>query len=135
MENSEEILSIFLPEKTLDYFDCVNARIIENVIRVRLIEKEWIPEIPENHRGKNIRSKGFKDFLVDDFPVRGKKVQLLLKRRVWKIEGVKELLKRDIPVVFPNTKLQKEFAVFLKGGSRKISSKYCSDSKNVSSQT
>ena len=116
MENYKEMLSIFLPEGVLEFFDCKSVRVIDNVITVRLEEQEWFPEIPEKYRGKKIRSKGFRDFSVEDFPVRGKKVKLLVRRRVWKIEGVKELLKREIPVVFPNTKLQKEFAVFLKGG-------------------
>lgn len=122
MENYKEMLSIFLPEGILNYFDCKSIRTIDNVIIIRLQEKEGVPEIPEKQRGKKIISKGFRDFSVEDFPVRGKKVKLLVRRRVWKIEGVTELIKRDIPMTtFPNTKLQQEFAVFLKGGDRKSS--------------
>jgi hypothetical protein len=122
MEKYKEMLSIFLPEGVLEYFECTNIRTVENIITVRLEEKDCVPEIPEEHKGKKIVSKGFKDFLVEDFPVRGKKVRLLLRKRVWKIEGVRILLKRDTPIIFPNTKLQKEFACFLKGTDRKISS-------------
>jgi hypothetical protein len=131
MNNSKEILSVFLPEGVLDYFDCLNARVVDNVIMVRLQEKECVPEIPKEHYGKKIVSKGFRDISVEDFPVRGKKVNLLVRRRIWKIEGVKELLKRDLPITFPNTKLQKEFAVFLKGGDRKRTSGNFTSSENI----
>ncbi len=114
MQDYKEMLEFFLPKGLLDYFKIINVRRLENSIIVRLEENEDVPEIPKEHRGKKVISKGFKDFLVEDFPVRGNKVTLELRRRVWKIEGVTNLLKRDIPVTFPNTKLQKEFALFLK---------------------
>jgi len=131
MENHKEILSIFLPEGILDYFDCINARVVDNVITVRLEEKDWVPELPKEHRGKKVSSKGFKDFSVEDFPVRGKKVKLKVRRRIWKIEGVTDLLKRNIPITFPNTKLQKEFAIFLKGGGRERAGRDIENSKDI----
>ena len=131
MENYKEMLSIFLPEDIFDYFDIKSVRTIDSIITVRLEENAWTPEIPKEHRGKKIVSKGFKDFLVDDFPVRGKRVKLHLRRRVWKIEGVKELLKRDIPIVFPNTKLDKDFALFLKDADRARASRDLENSKNL----
>ena len=121
MEISQEMMSVFMPAGILEYFDFINSRVVDNVIMIRLQEKDWVPEVPKKQRGKKITSKGFRDFPVEDFPVRGKKVLLQIRRRVWKIEGVTDLLKRDIPITFPNTKLQKEFAVFLKGGDRKNS--------------
>lgn len=51
---------------------------------------------------------------MDDFPIRWKKVVIKIKRRIWKIEWVNELLKKEIPILFPWTKLEKEFADFLK---------------------
>lgn len=132
MEIYRELLETVLPEKLLDYFELKSVRKIDNVVTMRLIEKEWVPEIPKEYRGKKITSKGFKDFLVDDFPLRGKRVKLQLKRRVWKIEGVTKLLRRNIPITFPNTKLDKEFALFLKGGNRKGASRDFENSKDVS---
>ena len=76
-----------------------------------------VPKLPEQYKNRKIRQKGFKQITVNDFPVRGKKVQLLFRRRVWQIQGVKELYKKEIPkVIFPGTRLEKEFADFLKGG-------------------
>ncbi len=119
MNKYDELLKMFLPEGIFEYFEYEKAESGENGIKVTLMEHSWVPELPEEHKGKRVTSKGFKNFLVEDFPVRGKKVQLLLKRRVWKIEGVKELLKRKIPIVFPGTKLENNFGIFLKGGNRK----------------
>ena len=68
---------------------------------------------------------------MDDFPIRGKKVVIKLKRRVWKIEWVNELLKKDIPILFPWTKLEKEFADFLKDRDRKRAYRNFYDSKNL----
>ena len=81
-----------------------------------LVEKNTVPKLPEQYRNRKIRQKGFKQIIVNDFPVRGKKVQLLLRRRVWQINGVKELYKKEILTTYPGTKLEKDFAVFLKGG-------------------
>lgn len=116
MKKYKEFMQFFLPEKILEYFDIKDVQRVDNVIMITLEEVPWVPIIPEEHRGKKIVSKGFKDILVDDYPVRGKKVKLLIRRRVWKIESIPELLKRDIDIVFPGTRLEKEFASFLKAG-------------------
>jgi hypothetical protein len=41
---------------------------------------------------------------------------LLLKRRVWQVEGSDELYKKEILTTYPGTKLEKEFAIFFEGG-------------------
>jgi len=71
---------------------------------------------------------------VDDFPVRWRRVKLYLRRRVWQIQEtdlnhntkpVWPLIKNDIPIVFPNTRLNKEFADFLKDTDRARANWYC----------
>lgn len=109
------MIAMFLPDKILDYFDIINVRKTDERYTIRLQEKDCVPEIPEEHKWKKVISKGFKDFLVEDFPMRGRRVTLQLRRRVWKIEWVSQLLRRDIPITFPKTKLDNEYAVFLKG--------------------
>ena len=139
MDNFTELLEMVLPEWTLKYFNLVGADIAENdgkkLITVMLEEKNELPEIPIEHRWKKIQSKGFKNLLVDDFPIRWKKVVIKLKRRVWKIEWVGELLKKDIPILFPWTKLEKEFADFLKDRDRKRAYRNFYDSKNLQAQS
>lgn len=111
------ILSLFLPEGILEWFDVVDGRLTDEGVTLILQEKN-IPPLREEHKGKQVISKGFYDITVTDFPIRGKRASLTLRRRRWKVEGEKELLKRDIPLVAEGTTLQREFAAFLKGASR-----------------
>ncbi len=109
-----DLLSLFLPKGILEWFIVKNIEQHGETVRVTFEEKNLVPEIPEKHRGKKISSKGFKELLVDDFPIRGRKTELLFLRRSWEIEGVEERLKRNISLCAPGTKLEKEFADFLK---------------------
>jgi hypothetical protein len=116
MDNFKELAEVLLPEGILKHFYFVKVeKEIENekeIITIHLEEKEDLPEIPLEHKGKRISSKGFKKVSVEDFPVRGRKVRLKIKRRVWKIEGVEKWVKKDIAIKYPNTKLEKEFGFF-----------------------
>lgn len=112
MDNT--ILAYFLPNGVLDWFDVKKIERGDKKIRIELQEKNIVPEVPDEHQGKRIISKGFKKIVVDDFPIRGRKTELVFFRRVWQIEGVKEMLKRDIDLCVPGTNLEKEFADFLK---------------------
>ena len=86
MENFTQLLEIVLPEWTLKHFNLVKSGMEEyswkKLITVILEEKNILPDIPIEHRWKRIKSKGFKNLLVDDFPIRGKKVVIKVKRRV-----------------------------------------------------
>ena len=110
----QEFLEPFLPDDILKWFDVKTIEKGKNKIILTLQEKNIVPEIPEKHRGKNVISKGLKKIIVDDFPIRGRKTELVFLRRVWQIEGVPEPLKRDIDICAKGTKLEKEFADFLK---------------------
>lgn len=107
-------MEVFLPKGILEWFDIKEIDNNEKRIRITFEEKNVVPELSEKHRGKNIVSKGFKRILIDDFPIRGKKAELIFLRRLWQIEGEKELLKRDIELVVPGTTLSPDFASFLK---------------------
>ncbi len=108
-----EVLSFFLPEGTLEWFNVVSGTKTPGSMQVVLEEKN-IPPVTEAVTGGTVASKGFKDITVDDFPVRGRKTSLLFRRRYWKVEGQEKLLKRDIRLVWEGTQLEKEFALFLK---------------------
>jgi hypothetical protein len=123
MEKIKELAELLLPEGILEYFEYAGyeRKSKEETkpygeITIILVEKNTVPKLPEEYQDRKIRQKGFKEIRVDDFPVRGKKVKLLLKRRVWQVEGSDELYKREILTTYPGTKLEKEFAAFLKGG-------------------
>jgi hypothetical protein len=92
MDKIKELIEIFLPEGIMEYFDYMGyeRKSREEVkpygeFTIILEEKNVVPKIPEEYRDRKIRQKGFKEIRVDDFPVRGRKVKLLLKRRVWQV--------------------------------------------------
>lgn len=108
-----DLLEVFLPEGILEWFEVKKIQ-KGKVIQITFEEKNIVPKIPEEHRGKKIISKGFKSITVDDFPIRGRKAELTFLRRAWQIEGTSVLLKRDFKICAPGTKLEKEFGDFLK---------------------
>ena len=108
------LLTLFLPDGTLKWFDIRDVEKSPEKIRIILEEKNIVPAIPAKYRNRKIVSKGFKELLVDDFPIRGRKVELLFLRRSWEVEGTGKRLKRDIKLCAEGTGLEKEFAAFLK---------------------
>lgn len=122
MDKIKELAELFLPEGILEHFEYAGyeRKSKEEIkpygeITIILEEKNVVPQLPEEYRAKKVRQKGFKEIRVDDFPIRGKKVKLLLKRRIWQIEGVEKLYKQEIMATYPGTKLEKEFAIFFEG--------------------
>lgn len=114
METLEhQALELFLPKGVLEWFDIIGSQTDENNIHIILEEKN-IPPLPEEGKNSVAIPKGFTDITITDFPLRGKRTLLTFKRRYWKIEGEEKYLKRDIPLAFPGTQLEKEFANFLK---------------------
>jgi len=113
MNFEKSILELILPEGIFEWFDIAGGDKDEKDLKITLIEKN-IPPVPEELEDKEIRSKGFKDITITDFPIRGRRTLLTFRRRYWQIEGQKELLKRNIRLSFPGTQLEKEFADFLK---------------------
>ena len=103
-------LALLLPDKALDHFDITEANSVDGEMRITLTEKTT----PPSHEGAVPQFHSYRDIQVFDFPIRGKPSVLTFRRRYWKVEGKKELLANDIPIVFPGTKLEKAFASFLK---------------------
>lgn len=112
---NNELLWAMLPEGLESYFEIENFRKTETKFQIILVEKNEVPSpLPKIYHGKKITNTVLKTIIVDDFPIRGRKGELIIKRRYWEFEGVPKLLKRHIPLHAKGTKLQKEFADFLK---------------------
>jgi len=112
-EPSASALEVFLPERTLDYFVLTLWSKDDQEVHITLEEKDD-PPVAGGDQNKKILSKGFHDITITDFPIRGRRTLLTFRRRYWQIEGQNKLLKRDIPLTFPGTQLETEFAHFLK---------------------
>ena len=121
------VFALFLPVGTLEWFDVVEGTHTDDGITL-VLEERNVPPLGPEHEGKCVSSKGFYDITITDFPIRGKRASLVFRRRRWSVEGMHELLKRDIQLCAPGTQLETEFAAFLKGAStdvRELFDEYC----------
>ena len=114
MEKEQELLWDMLPDGLIEYFDIELHEKTEKYFRITLIEKNIVPNLSKEYQGKPIINTVIKPITIDYFPIKGRKGELVLKRRSWKFEGIDKWLKREINICVPGTKLEKEFAVFLK---------------------
>jgi len=110
MEIQQKVLELIFPKGVFEWFDLVGGTVDGEDIKITLEEKDN-PPIKENQK---VIARKFHDITITDFPLRGHRTLLTFRRSYWKIEGQKEYLKRDIPLAFPGTQLEQEFAAFLK---------------------
>ena len=103
---------LLLPEGTLDYFDLVDVKESVNEVVIYLEEKNIVPE---KYTDQDIESKGFyAPVIVQDFPLRGKKVFLNIRRRRWLLKKHNEYISHNWRMVAEGTRMTQGFASFLK---------------------
>jgi hypothetical protein len=103
---------LLLPEGTLDYFDLVDVKESVNEVVFYLEEKNIVPE---KYTDQDAESKGFYDpVIVQDFPLRGKKVFLNIRRRRRLLKKHNEYISRNWRMVAEGTRMTQDFASFLK---------------------
>jgi hypothetical protein len=120
MENQSEesltLANLVLPNGILEFFTINNIIQTPEVLSIYLNEKNIIPQEYVNDK---LSSKGFYDEIkVQDFPIRGKEVYLLIKRRRWLNESTGNIVMRNWDIVAKGTRMTKDFAAFLKVISR-----------------
>ncbi|WP_245797157.1 ISAon1 family transposase N-terminal region protein [Bacteroides luti] len=107
-----EVLSLFLPDGILEYFDIVSEITQETCFILCLEEKNIVPDEIST---LNLHSHGFHpEVEVQDFPIRGKAVYLRIKRRRWKDIDTGKVYSRDWRIVAHGTRITAEFGSFLK---------------------
>ena len=107
-----EVLSLFLPDGILEYFDIVSEITQETCFILCLEEKNIVPDEIST---LNLHSHGFHpEVEVQDFPIRGKAVFLRIKRRRWKDIDTGKVYSRDWRIVAHGTRITAEFGSFLK---------------------
>ena len=113
MSNSyETLISLLLPDGILDYFDVVNTVSDKDGLSIYLDEKNTPPE---GYKAEDLESKGFfSEIRVQDFPIRGKKAFLCIRRRRWEVRSSKEIVSRDWKLVQTGTRMTREFCGFFK---------------------
>lgn len=103
---------LLLPEGTLDYFNISDVKESSTEIVIYLEEKN---EVPQEYSKIKVESKGFYDpIVVHDFPIRGKKVFLNIRRRRWFLKDENRYVSRNWKLVAQGSRMTQEFASFLK---------------------
>jgi hypothetical protein len=112
METGFDIAQFILPQGILDYFIIKDIKQYPKELQIYLEEKN----LPlQEYKDNKLTSKGFFDEIkVQDFPIRGKAVYLLIKRRRWYNENTGAIVCRNWELVAQGTRMTKEFALFLK---------------------
>ena len=107
------LISLLLPEGILEYFDLIHVEKDSSGLKIYLEEKNTVPS---EYKDQSLESKGFlPETSIQDFPIRGQKVTLCIRRRRWKVPGSGEIITRDWNLVHKGARMTTEFGLFLKG--------------------
>jgi len=116
------LLAHFLPKDLLNHFIITDiqplceVKLKRDIFYIYLEEKN---ELPKGYNKSDYQSKGFhKPKTIQDFPIRGKAVYLIIKRRRWRNKQTKKEIKSDYSFIAVGSKLTEELADFLKGTGR-----------------
>jgi hypothetical protein len=118
-----QLLSNFLPAGLLEHFvitdfkEAVRNEEKQTSFFIYLEEKN---ELPEGYEASSYESKGFYgEKTVQDFPIRGKALYLVVKRRRWRLKSDPNIIiKSDYSFIADGVKLTQEVSDFLKGTGR-----------------
>ena len=118
-----QLLSTFLPSGLLDHFEIKGFKELlvkdpndglEPGLYLYLEEKN---QLPDSYDSELYESKGFlSETIIQDFPIRGKALYLVVKRRRWRLKSDPNVVIRgDYSFIAEGVKLTQEVADFLKG--------------------
>ena len=118
----KSILQYFLPAGILDNFEIKKVKEVSNKEGKGKDIHIYIEEynnLPEGYEATEYESKGFyPEKKIQDFPIRGKAVYLVIKRRRWRNKQDKKEIHNDYTFIAEGTKLTKEVSDFLKSTGR-----------------
>jgi len=109
---------LFLPKDLLTHFKITDiqplceVKLKRDIFYIYLEEKN---ELPKGYKKIDYESKGFYPAKKNqDFPIRGKTVFLIAKRRRWRHKQTKKEIKSDYSFIAESLKLTEELADFFK---------------------
>lgn len=107
------LVEFLLPKGLLDYFELTNVTKGTAGLNIYMEEKN---SAPSGYEKSQLESKGFlPETSIQDFPIRGQKVALCIKRRKWEVKATGEIITRDWELVRKGARMTTEFGTFLKG--------------------
>ena len=119
----KDLSYMFLPTDLLEYFEVISAEELGDVSTNKMvfhIQLEEKNKLPPAYDREQYQSKGFyPSKTIQDFPVRGKALYLIIKRRRWRSKDRSSPdIKSDFSFISEGSKLTKELSDFLKGTGR-----------------
>lgn len=118
----DNFVKALLPKGLLDHFiitdfqELFSTKTKASHYELHLVEKN---ELPRGYVTSEYESKGFYvPKTIQDFPIRGKALYLVIKRRRWRHKETREEIKSDYSFVAKGVKLTAELSNFLKGTGR-----------------
>ena len=109
----QKLISLLLPDGILEYFELTEVGKESKELQVFLQEKNISPQ---GYKNEELESKGFfPEVSIQDFPIRGQKVALRIKRRRWTVKNTGEIISRDWDLIRKGARMTTEFGLFLKG--------------------
>ena len=106
------IVSFFPKGLLIIYFNISDVKESSTEIIIYLEEKN---EVPREYSESKVESKGFYDpIVVQDFPIRGKKAFLNIRRRRWIVKDEGRYVSRNWKLIAQGSRMTHEFASFLK---------------------
>jgi len=109
----ETLVSLLLPQGILEFFELTNVIQLPTGLNIYLEEKNILPS---EYKDQKLESKGFlPEISIQDFPIRGQKVNLCIKRRRWEVKETGATVTRDWDLVRKGARMTTEFGTFLKG--------------------
>ena len=107
------LLQYLLPEELLEYFEL--TRINESNDQSLFFHLDEKNILPTDHQNKPLVSNGFDEpVTIQDFPLREKRVYLVVRRRKWKDKETGKVYSKSWDLAASGTSYSKEFAAFLK---------------------
>ena len=117
-----ELLHEFLPELLLSHFEVVKFFKLGNLETKKMefeIHLDERNELAPGYSKDDYESKGFlPSTRVQDFPIRGKAVYLIIRRRRWRHKQTGKEITNDYSFIAEGSRLTKEISIFLKGTGR-----------------
>ena len=103
---------LLLPEEVCEYYTITDITDNDAVVNIFLEEKDIIHNPASGHE---YEKNGFYEMMtIQDYPIRGKKALLNIKRRRWIDKTTGKSIGNDYKLVAEGTRHSVEFAAFLK---------------------
>ena len=117
-----EFLKEILPTILSAHFDLVSYRKLGNISTKSMEFEICLDEknvLPSGYEKTDYESKGFTPCSrVQDFPIRGQAVYLIIRRRKWRHKVSNKEIRSNYSIVSQGAKLTQDLSDFLKGTGR-----------------